>query len=273
MREAEDILSDKVILVTGAAQGIGEAGCRLFADYGATVIVTDINESRIQSNASEIQQRDGKAEAMALDVTSAQSVSAAVQHIVDRYGRVDGLFHNAMSAAYVNNNDNLVTELEDEVWSHILELTLTGSFRVMKAVGRVMLKQHSGSMVFTATVDAVIAQAGIDAYSAAKGGVVSLARSAAAGLSPQGVRINSVCPSFVTTPDQAAFLENPKHRANFENMHLLPISAPEDIAEFAAFLLSDNARSVTGATHMVDSGYSSFKGKMDLRDQVSTNQS
>jgi NAD(P)-dependent dehydrogenase (short-subunit alcohol dehydrogenase family) len=270
LRETKYLLSDKIILVTGAAQGIGEAGCRLFADYGATVIVTDINESGIQSNATDIQQQNGNAEALALDVTSTQSVTDAVQHIVDRHGRIDGLFHNAMSAAYVNNNDNLVTDLDDEVWSHILDLTLTGSFRVMKAVGRVMLKQQTGSMVFTATVDAVIAQAGIDAYSAAKGGVVSLARSAAAGLSPQGVRINSICPSFVTTPDQAAFLENPEHRANFDSMHLLPISAPEDIAEFAAFLLSDNARSVTGATHMVDSGYSSFKGKMDLRDQVST---
>lgn len=267
------MLSDKVILVTGAAQGIGEAGCRVFASYGATVVVTDINESRIRSNATAIQQSDGNAEALLMDVTSAQSVTSAVQHIVGRYGRIDGLFHNAMSAAYVNNNDNLVTELEDEVWSHILDLTLTGSFRVMKAVGRTMLKQHSGSMVFTATVDAVIAQAGIDAYSAAKGGVVSLARSAAAGLSPMGVRINSLCPSFVTTPDQAAFLENPDHRAEFDKMHLLPIAAPEDIAEFAAFLLSDNARTVTGATHMVDSGYSSFKGKMDLRDQVSTDKS
>jgi NAD(P)-dependent dehydrogenase (short-subunit alcohol dehydrogenase family) len=120
-------------------------------------------------------------------------------------------------------------------------------------------------------VDALIAQAGVDAYSAAKGGVISLARSAAAGLSPQGIRINSICPGFIATPDQAAFLENPVHRAEIDKMHLIDIAKPEDIAEYAAFLLSDSARCITGTTHMVDSGYSSFKGKMDIRNQISSN--
>lgn len=265
-------LDNKVILVTGAAQGIGEAGARLFADRGASVVLTDIVEARIQDHAAAIRDSGGDAHALRLDVTEARSANDAVEEVVRRYGRVDGLFHNAMSAVYVNNNDNIVTEVEDEVWHHILNLTLTGTFYVMRAVGRAMRSRNSGSMVFTATVDAVIAQAGIDCYSAAKGGVVSLVRSAAAGLSPDGVRINTICPSFVTTPDQAKFLEDPKARAAFDRLHLMGIPAPEDIAEFAAFLISDAARMVTGATHMVDSGYSSFKGKMDIRHQVSTDE-
>lgn len=263
-------LKDKVILVTGAAQGIGEAAGRVFTAYGARVVVTDILEDRVADNAKAIRNNGHDALALRLDVTDPASVASAVAQTVDHYGRLDGLFHNAMSAAYVNNNDTILTDLSDEVWDRIIGLTLTGTFNVMRAVGREMLKQNSGSMVITATVDALIAQAGIDAYSAAKGGVVSLVRSAAAGLSPQGVRINSVCPSFVTTPDQASFLENPEWRKTIDDMHLLDISTPEDIAEYAAFLLSDAARCVTGSTHVVDSGYSAFKGKLDVRDNISS---
>lgn len=264
-------LNGKTILVTGAAQGIGEAAGRVFAGYGARVVLTDIVEDRVAAHAEAIRRDGGDALALHLDVTKPVSVASAVEKTVDQYGRLDGLFHNAMSAAYVNDNDTIITELSDEVWGHIITLTLTGTFNVMRSVGREMLKQGSGAMVLTATVDALIAQAGVDAYSAAKGGVISLARSAAAGLSPQGIRINSICPGFVTTPDQAAFLEDPTRRKAIDELHLMDIAAPEDIAEYAAFLLSDSARCVTGATHVADSGYSAFKGKMDIRDQIGTN--
>ncbi|MEJ6709293.1 MAG: SDR family oxidoreductase [Amylibacter sp.] len=264
-------LKDKTILITGGAQGVGEAAGRVFASQNAMVVLTDIVEDRVFMNAENIRQAGGDAIALVLDVTKPASISSAIDAAVDKYGRIDGLFHNAMSAAYVNNNDRMVTDLSDDVWDHIINLTLTGTFNVMRAVGREMLKHGSGSMVMTATVDALIAQAGVDAYSAAKGGVISLARSAAAGLSPQGIRINSICPGFIATPDQAAFLENPVHRAEIDKMHLIDIATPEDVAEYAAFLLSDSARCITGTTHMVDSGYSSFKGKMDIRNQISSN--
>ncbi len=263
-------LKNKVILVTGAAQGIGEAAGRIFCQHGATVVVTDIHGDRVSENAAGLARAGHAAIGMKLDVTDPASVAKAVDGTVQEFGRVDGLFHNAMSAAYVNNNDTIVTDLSDEVWHHIINLTLTGTFNVMRALGRRMAEQGFGSMVMTATVDALIAQAGVDAYSAAKGGVVSLVRSAAAGLSPKGVRLNSLCPGFVTTPDQASFLEDPDRRKSIDDMHLTDIATPEDIAEYAAFLLSDAARCVTGATHLVDSGYSSFKGKMDVRDQIST---
>ena len=177
-------LENKTILVTGSAQGIGEAGGRVFAQEGAAVVLTDIAADRVTAHAEAIRQSGGEAMALHLDVTDPGSVADAVEKIVQQYGQIDGVFHNAMSAAYVNNNDTIVTELSDEVWHRIIGLTLTGTFNVMRAVGREMLKQGAGSMVLTATVDALIAQAGIDAYSAAKGGVISLARSAAAGLSP-----------------------------------------------------------------------------------------
>jgi NAD(P)-dependent dehydrogenase (short-subunit alcohol dehydrogenase family) len=129
-----------------------------------------------------------------------------------------------------------------------------------------MLKQRSGSMVFTATDDALIGQAGIDAYTAAKGGVVAMVRSMAAGLSPEGIRVNAVCPGFVNTPHQRAFLDDPARRKVIEDLHLLPVSEPEEVAEVACFLASDRARTVTGVVMPVDAGYMAFKGKVDLTD-------
>lgn len=264
------LLADKVALVTGAARGIGQAGAEVFAGYGAKVVAADINEIGGQAVVDGIIEKGGEATFERLDVRDSNSVQAVVNAAVARHGRIDALFHNAMSAPFINNEDRRITELPDDTWDEIIRLVLTGSFLTTKYVARQMLAQGSGSIVLTATVDAVIGQAGIDGYTAAKGGLISLTRSAAAGLSPEGVRINALCPSFVTTPAQAGFLEDPEQRAQFEAHHLMPITPPEDIAEYAAFLASDKARRVTGAVHLADAGYSCFKGKMDLRGLVST---
>lgn len=264
------LLADKVALVTGAARGIGQAGAEVFAGYGAKVVAADINEAGGKAVVEGILKKNSEAIFQPLDVRDSASVQAAVNATVERFGRIDALFHNAMSAPFINNEDRRITELPDDTWDEIIRLVLTGTFLTTKYVAKQMLTQGSGSIVLTATVDAVIGQAGIDGYTAAKGGLISMTRSVAAGLSPEGVRINALCPSFVTTPAQAGFLEDPEQLAQFQAHHLMPITPPEDIAEYAAFLASDKARRVTGAVHLADAGYSCFKGKMDLRGLVST---
>ena len=99
---------------------------------------------------------------------------------------------------------------------------------------------------------------------------MSMTRSMAAGLSPEGVRVNAICPGFVETPHQMNFLKDPKIRKQLEDLHLMGISKPNDIAEFALFLASDKSRSMTGGVHVVDSGYTSFKGKLELFDQINS---
>ena len=168
----------------------------------------------------------------------------------------------------IKDDDDRATELDDSIWDQIIGLVLTGTYYCAKYVARQMLEQGSGSIILTATVDALIGQAGIDAYTAAKGGVVSLTRSLAAGISPEGVRVNAICPGFVETPHLASFLEVPEERAKLEALHLMPILQPQDIAHFAVFLASDKARYMTGGIHVVDSGYTAFKGTMALQDTI-----
>ena len=180
-----------------------------------------------------------------------------------RFGRIDVLFHNAMNVPLVNRQDRRATELPEETWHEIIDLVLNGTFYCCKYVGQQMLRQGSGSIILTATTDALIGQAGIDGYTAAKGGVVAMTRSLAAGLSPEGVRVNAICPGFVKTPHQSVFLDDDKERAAIESLHLMGIMDPEEVAAFAVFLASDEARSMTGGIHVVDSGYTAFKTNID----------
>jgi NAD(P)-dependent dehydrogenase (short-subunit alcohol dehydrogenase family) len=258
-----DRLKGKVALITGGASGIGRAGSILMAKEGAKVVVADIDAARAETVVREIEAAGGEALRVAVDVRDSASVQAMVAAAIERFDRIDALFHNAVSVPLVNKHDRRITELPEETWHAIVGLVLTGTFLTAKYVAQKMLEQRSGSIILTATVDALIGQAGIDAYTAAKGGVVAMTRSMAAGLSPEGVRVNAICPGFVTTPHQGVFLNDEKQRATIESLHLMGIMEPEEVAAFAVFLASDEARSMTGGIHVVDSGYTAFKAKVD----------
>ena len=257
-------LQGKVVVVTGAASGIGRAGCEVMSRSGATVVAVDINSEAGNDVVQGIIRSGGIGLFVVCDVTDSRSVSDMVEVIEREHGRIDGLFHNAMDARLVNEQDRTVTDLAEDVWNRIISLVLTGTFHVCKYVGRAMMQtEQGGSMVLTATVDALIATPGFDAYTAAKCGVIALTRSLAAGLGSHHIRVNAVCPGFVETPHQT-FLADPAKRQFFEALHLAPIAKSEDIAEFAKFLISDRSRVVTGGIFPVDSGYSAFKIGDDL---------
>lgn len=253
-------LSDKVAVVTGAGSGIGRAGAELFASEGARVVVADLVEERGRAVATGIEATGAEALAVGVDVRDRDSVIRLVETTVQRFGRIDALFHNAMDVPLVNTRDRAVPDLDEGTWDAIVDLVLTGTFLCLKYVARQMRGQQSGSIVLTATVDALIAQPGFDAYTASKGGVVAMTRSVAAALAPHGVRVNAIAPGFVDTEPQRAWLEQPGNRASIEALHLLGIADPDDIAQFALFLASDRARMVTGGIHPVDGGYTAFKG-------------
>jgi NAD(P)-dependent dehydrogenase (short-subunit alcohol dehydrogenase family) len=257
-------LDGKVVMVTGAGSGIGRAGAEAFAAEGARVVVAELVPERAESVAAAIRGRGGEAIAEAVDITDPALVERLAARTVERWGAIDGLFQCAVDVPFVNNRDARLTELEDEVWDRMLRLVLTGTYYCCKHVGRRMVSQGSGSIVLTATTDALIGCAGLDAYTAAKGGVVALTRSFAAGVARDGVRVNAICPSFVSSEPQQEWLSEDASRATIDALHLLPIPSPEEIAPMVTLLLSDEARAVTGSVIPVDSGYMAFKANLDV---------
>ena len=266
----DQLLKDKVSIITGGCSGMGKAGVELFSKSGGQIIFADINEKAGIELENKLKNLNFLVEFIKTDVTNTKNVQNTINEVVNKYGKIDILFHNAVDVPLVNNHDKRITELPEEIWHKITTLIVDGSFYISKYVGQQMLKQKSGSIILTATTDALIGQAGLDAYTASKGAIISLTRSMAAGLSPEGIRVNAICPVFVETPHQMNFMNDPKIRKELEDLHLMGILQPEDIAEFALFLASDKSRMITGAIHAVDFGYTAFKGKMDLFDQITS---
>lgn len=263
-------LEGKVALVVGGGSGMGRAASVAMAAEGAVVVVSDIAIDRAERVASSIVDAGGTAAAMHVDVVSPELVERLVADTVERFGRVDVLYHCAADVHFVNTQDARLTELDDAVWQRMIDVHLTGTFHVLKHVGRQMLRQRSGSIIVSSTVDALVGCAGLDSYTAAKGGVTSLVRSFAAGMGPDGVRVNAVAPSFVSTEPQRVWLDDEGARSTIESLHILPIPTPEQIAPFVVFLASDESAAVTGTVFPVDAGYMAFKAQVDVMGTMQT---
>jgi NAD(P)-dependent dehydrogenase (short-subunit alcohol dehydrogenase family) len=257
-------LENKVALVVGGGSGMGRAGAAAMAAEGAMVVVSDVSLERAEAVAASIAESGGTAVAMHVDVTSSELVERLVTDTVARFGRVDALYHCAADVHFVNTSDRRLTELDDEVWDRMLDVHLTGTFRVMKHVGRQMVAQGSGSIIVSSTVDALVGCAGLDSYTAAKGGVTSMVRSFAAGVGRDGVRVNAIAPSFASTEPQMVWLDDEQARSTIASLRILPIPTPEQIAPFVVYLASDESAAVTGTVFPVDAGYMAFKAQLDV---------
>ena len=254
-------LDGKVTLVVGGGSGMGRAGATAMAAEGAKVVVADLALERAETVAASI----GKnAAAMHVDVTSPELVERVVAETVERFGRLDVLYHCAADVHFVNTQDRRLTELEDDVWARMIDIHLTGTFNVLKHVGRQMVRQGSGSIIVSSTVDALVGCAGLDSYTAAKGGVTSLIRSFAAGVGRDGVRVNAIAPSFVSTEPQRVWLDDERARSTIQSLHILPVPTPEQIAPFVVYLASDESIAVTGTVFPIDAGYMAFKAQVDV---------
>jgi len=257
-------LRGKVVLVVGGGSGMGRAGAAAMADEGATVVVSDIALDRAETVAASITEAGGAAVGMYVDVTSAELVEGVVSEAVKQFGAIDALYHCAADVAFVNTRDDRLTELEDDVWRRMIDVHLTGTFLVLKHVGRQMIGQRSGSIIVSSTVDAFVGCAGLDSYTAAKGGVTSMVRSFAAGVARDGVRVNAVAPSFVSSESQKVWLDDDRASATIAGLHLLPVPTPEQVAPLVVYLASDESAAVTGAVFPIDAGYLAFKAQVDV---------
>lgn len=254
-------LEDRVALITGAASGIGKAAARLFGREGARVLLADLDEKNGEKVAAEINAHGGTARFVATDVAKAGQARRAVAVAEETWGRLDILYNNAAPTRLCNEKDRPVHELDEAVWDVMIDVALKGVFLMAKAALPVMMRQQQGVILNTATIDALIAEPGIDSYTAAKGGVIALTRSMALNYASHGIRVNSISPGYVITECQLDWYQNPAAKAAAEAMHLTRLGRPEDIAELALFLASDRAAFITGSNIVIDGGFMAFKTK------------
>ncbi len=259
-------LDGKVAVVTGGASGIGEGTVRLFAAEGARVVIADIQDGRGQHLAEEL----GPTTAyVRTDVSQEDDIREAVQHAVKKWGRLDCMFNNAGFGGVSGPIELTDMAGYDATTAVLLRAVVAG----MKHAAAVMKPQGSGSIISTASVAGIEAGYGPHVYSAAKAAVINLTRSVAWELGEFGVRVNAICPGYIathifTTPfglsPEAAEAALPKVSAAFADWAALKRSGtPEDIAQAAAWLASDQSSFVTGQAIVVDGGLTAGRSPVE----------
>ncbi len=239
-------LQGRVVIVTGAAQGIGEACARRFAAEGAQVVIADVANVRGQALAAEL-----KARYLHCDVGDKAQVDALVAQVVQTHGRIDVLVNNAGIFRAADFLD--VTEADFDA---VLRVNLKGSFLMGQAVARVMAQAGRGSIVNMSSVNSVLAIPGIASYNVSKGGINQLTRAMALALADQGVRVNAVGPGTIATElaAQAVLTSEEARQKIMMRTPLKRLGEPGEVADVVAFLASDAASYITGEIVMVDGG-------------------
>lgn len=246
-------LDGKVITITGGAGGIGAATARLCAARGASVVIADLDEGKGSELAAQICDVGGEAVFVKTDVTSENDVRAMVAFAIDKFGQLHGAFNNAG----VNTGNSLLVDLPLEQWQRGLAINLTGIFLCMKYQIAHMQGHGGGAIVNTSSSAGAVGLPYSADYVAAKHGVVGVTRAAAVEVSGKGIRINTILPGAVETPIFLHALDtNPSLREITEAGHPIGrVGQPDELAEAAAWLLSDAASYVTGASIAVDGGF------------------
>ena len=252
-------LDGKVAIVTGAASGIGRASAILFAREGARVLAVDKNTEGLRETADSIMGAGGTAETCAADASSEKDVEAFIDRALAVFGALDVVYANAgISGGLIP--PPLLEQTVDN-WLQVLRVNLIGPFLAIKHAAPHMMKKGSGSIVLTASVAGLRANAGGSPYSASKAGVVSLAQTAANSLLGAGVRVNAICPGLIETGMTRELFEAARQRGSDRKIgQLNPLQragAPAEIAAMALFLASDELSYVNGQAFPVDGGLSS----------------
>jgi 3-oxoacyl-[acyl-carrier protein] reductase len=249
---------DRVVIVTGAARGIGEATAWAFAKRGAIAVIVDINGAGAKKVVADIQAKGFNAIAYTVDVSDNNAVDKMVEDVFKKFGRIDVLVNNA----YISGGYALITETSQETWDKVIAVNLTGYFNCAKAVAKKMIPKKSGKIVNISSGAGVNGSlsSGVQ-YPASKAGIIGLTKGLAGDLAPFGINVNCITPGLIRTwaPEEMAeqatgwTLEKVERYIEVE-VPLKRVGEPEDIAETVVFLSSNAASYIVGEVINVDGG-------------------
>lgn len=248
-------LADRVVVVTGAGSGIGAASAVAMAAAGARVVVADVNEAAAKSTVEAIERGGGRALALHADVTRASDNQAMVERAVTTFGRLDVFFANAGVPQWKTE----IEEVDEAAFDRIFGVNVKGVWLGARYALAVMKRQRRGVFLATASTAAIRPRAGGQTYAASKGAVVTLVKALALEAAPHGVRVVAIAPVATHTPMLPTFMN--KREVDAEGLAryvatvpLGRLNQPEDIANAAVFLASDEAAMITGSCLEVDGG-------------------
>ncbi|MEI6949667.1 glucose 1-dehydrogenase [Paraflavisolibacter sp. H34] len=249
------LMENKVVLITGAAQGIGFAAAKAFAEAGASVALADWDEDGVNKATGQLIADGHKALAIVCDVSDEAQVAAMVHKTVEAFGKLDAAFNNA-------GIQNVLADAADQTkedFDRVTGVNLRGVWSCMKYELQQMRRQGSGAIVNCSSIGGILGGAQRGTYHAAKHGVIGLTKSAALEYAPLGIRINTICPGIIHTPMVDKMMAGGQQDALDAMMKTVPVKRlgrPEEIARAVLWLCSEGASFVVGHTLVVDGGYS-----------------
>ncbi|MFL2803865.1 MAG: SDR family NAD(P)-dependent oxidoreductase [Dehalococcoidia bacterium] len=241
-------LDGKIALITGASSGIGASCVKLFSEHGAKVIATDIDQMNFEDNVIQIQS----------DVTKSSEVEKLISDTATKFNTIDIIVN---SAGVTSRNAIPNTNNDEEIWDRVMEVNVKGIFLVSKYAIEVMKSQKQGSIINLASIMGVVGYPDtlgtpLNPYPPSKGAVIQLTKTLANHMAQFGIRVNAICPGFIETNMTKSLTENQATKKIIEELHPMGrMGKPEEVANTALFLASDDSSFITGSTLLVDGGY------------------
>lgn len=248
-------LKDKVALITGGSLGLGKASAFLFAEEGATVVITGRTESALKDAVAEAESRGLSIDYIVSDVSKEQNCKDAVEQTVGKHGGIDILFNNAGVLSAAPTHETAIEE-----WDRIFSINVRGTFMMSKFTIPHMLEKKRGCIVNNSSVVGLKAVAGFTSYVSSKGAVTQLTRAMALDYAQHGIRVNAICPGAIVTPMVTGIIDSMEDSAAAEEMltsfHPMGrLGRPDEIAQAVLFLCQDGVDFMTGSMLSVDGGW------------------
>ncbi|NDU91066.1 MAG: 3-oxoacyl-ACP reductase FabG [Ferrovum sp.] len=243
-------LADKIAVITGAANGIGLATAGKFAAEGATVMLCDLNLDQVNRAVREIESAGGRAAGFLLNVTDRPQVDAVMAQVVQKYGRIDILINNAGIT-----KDARLIKMTEQQFDDVIDVNLKGVFHCTQSAVPYMLNQGKGAIVSASSVVGLYGNFGQTNYAASKFGVIGFTKTWARELGAKGIRVNAVCPGFITTQILSTIPEAVLNTMR-ERSWMHRLGTPEEMANVYAFLASDEASYINGIALEASGGIS-----------------